>query len=108
MKRTAATELNSRIAQWSKFHKSQKEGNLTSYCEAVNYLIETYATEDVIAKTDANMMLSTQPSIKLSKEYAEALWNKALHGDRAYDKYILRRIFIQGLLEPMQHSMRLY
>lgn len=33
-----------------------------TYFAAVNYLFETYATSDVIAETDADMMLFTQPS----------------------------------------------
>lgn len=74
----AADALNARIVLRSKMHECQKVGSDTSYCAAVNYLFWTYGTDDVIAKTDANMMRFTQPPSKCPTEYADALWNKAL------------------------------
>lgn len=56
MKHPAASKLNAHMALRSKSDKHQKEGTLTSYCGAVNYLPEAYATDDVIAETDADMM----------------------------------------------------
>lgn len=108
MKKPAAAALNSRISLPSKSHRRHKEGTLTTYCEVVNYLLETYATDDVIAETDAEILRFTQPPTKSPTEYAEALWNKALRCDRVYDEYVLKGIFIEGLHESIRHSMRSY
>lgn len=89
IKRTAATLLDARIALQSKSHKRQKEDMVASYCKAIDYLLETYAINDVIAETDADMMHFKQPSNKLLTEYSEALWNNALRSDRVYDEYVL-------------------
>lgn len=47
---------NIRFALTSKSHKRQKKATVISYSEAVSYLLERYAMEDVIAETDAYMM----------------------------------------------------
>lgn len=44
----------------SKWHKRQKESTVTLYYEAVKYLLEMYATDDIIAEADVNMMPFTQ------------------------------------------------
>lgn len=53
LKFAAVTELNAGIALKSKPHERQKEGTLASYCEAINCLLVTYATDDLISETDA-------------------------------------------------------
>lgn len=40
------------------------EGTVKSGCEAVSCLLETYATDDVIAEMDADMIPFAQPSKK--------------------------------------------
>lgn len=60
---------------------NQKEGRVRSYCDAVNYLLEKYVTDDVIAKPEVDMMRFIQLSNKFATEYAEELWNKALQWD---------------------------
>lgn len=64
MKHRTDAALNDRIAMRSKSHKHQKEGTITFYCKAVNYLLDTCVTDDVIAETYAKMMHFTQPSSK--------------------------------------------
>lgn len=73
IKRSAVVKLNTSIALGYKSSRRQKEGLVNSYCEAVNYLLETYSTNDEIAETDVNMMHFTQPSNKLHTECSEAL-----------------------------------
>lgn len=58
MRRPASVALNAYIALLPKPCNRPKEGNITSYCEDVNYLVETYATVAGIAESDAYMMLS--------------------------------------------------
>lgn len=38
----------------------QNDGTITSYCETDAYLLNTYTTDDVIAKIDADTMQFTQ------------------------------------------------
>lgn len=73
MKRLAAAALDVCITLCSKWHRLQMEGTVKTYCEAVNILLETYETEDVIAETNADMMHFTPLSNKFPTEYAEAL-----------------------------------
>lgn len=74
---TAAT-LNAHITLRSELYSRQKMGTETSYCEAVNLLLETFAKNEEIVKTDADMMWFTHTSSKPPTEYAEVLWNKVL------------------------------
>lgn len=55
MKRHAAAALNACLALRSKGHRRQKEGTVMTYFEAVKYLLEMYATDDLITKTDSDM-----------------------------------------------------
>lgn len=52
------------IAHWSKPHKHQNDGTLTSHCEEATYLLETYAPEDVIIEKYLDMMRLKQPTNK--------------------------------------------
>lgn len=96
----ASVALNARITLRSETQSLQKEGTVTSYYEAVNYLLETYATDDVITKTDADMMSFTQPSSKLPTECAEALWNIALRCEQAYDEYEPKGFLLRNHWHP--------
>lgn len=93
MEHLAVAALSACIAIRSKLHKRQEGGLVTSSCEVVNYLLETYSTDDVIAETDAHMMHLTQPSSKCPTEYSEALRNMALLWDRVYNNMNSRECF---------------
>lgn len=53
-----------------------KERSLTAYCQAVNYLLETYATDDVIAEEEADLMKYNQLIHMSTVCYSETLWKK--------------------------------
>lgn len=57
LKPLVATTLNICIAPRSKWHSSQMEGTATFYCEAVKYVLQKYAADDVVAKMGANRMV---------------------------------------------------
>lgn len=76
---------NARMALRPKTNKCQKEGRVTYYCDAINNVLKTYETDDVIAEAESNMMLFTQTSNKSHTEYTEALWNTALQCDMVYE-----------------------
>lgn len=106
LKRPTAAALKDCIALPSKMHRRHKEFTVTSYRKVVNCLLETYATDDLIGKTDADIMRFPQESNKLPTEYAEALWKKALRCNRFYDESVLKGIFIEGLPSSIHHSMK--
>lgn len=72
-KRPSASALNAHITLKMNLYKRQKRITGTSNFEAINYLFVTYASKDVIAKTDADMMPLTQSSNKSNMEYADTL-----------------------------------
>lgn len=108
MKRPAAEALNARTALRSDSHKRQKKGAVAIHWEAVNYLLETYKTDEVIAETDADMVHLVQASNESSTDFANAMWNKALQCHRVYDEYELKGIFLEGLPESIPRIMRSY
>lgn len=77
-KRPAAAKLNACIVRQSKRHTCNREGTVTSNCEAVTYLFETCWTDEIIAATDAVIKRLTQPSNKSPMEYPKHFWNKSL------------------------------
>lgn len=48
----AAAVLKARIALKYKPHMRRKEGMVASYCEPVNYLLKSYATDHVMDQTE--------------------------------------------------------
>lgn len=59
---SAPAALNACTALHSKLQRSQKEGILISSGGAVKFLLQTSATDYIIAKTDDNIMHFTQSS----------------------------------------------
>lgn len=69
LKKQTAAALNSRIALTFKSScKRQKEGTITTYCEIVNYLLETYAIVNVNSETDGEIMRFAQLLKKTAME----------------------------------------
>lgn len=75
--------LSSKIPLRSKsMRMRQREGTVKLYCEAVNYLLGPYATDNVIAGTGSEIMRFTLQLNITPIEYAELLWNDVLHCHR--------------------------
>lgn len=84
----AAYTLNSKIALRSNsLRECQKEEKLTTHCEGVKNLLETYNTENIIAESDAILMRVTHLLNKTMMKYAKWLWATALRRNRVYDEY---------------------
>lgn len=60
------------------FELRRQEGNLMSCYEVFNYFLGTYATDDIIADADMNIMSFKQPTGQDAVEYTQALWREAL------------------------------
>lgn len=97
MKHPTAASPNARIRLRSELYERQKEGTVRSYCEAVYYVIWTYATDVLIAEKDTNMMHFTQPSHKSPTEYAKTRGKTTLRFNGVHDEYVLKRIFTELL-----------
>lgn len=88
-----------------KVAQGQKQGTGTSYMEAIHYLLETDATDNVITKRDADKMRPTPQSDKTSPGFTGPLWNKALQCHRIYDEVVIEFFSTEGLSESISHSI---
>lgn len=59
---------------------------MTGYCEVVNLLLETFATDDVITEMNDKILHFTQSSKMTPTVCVEALCNKALPCDLVYNE----------------------
>lgn len=110
VKKSASTVLNIMLA--SK-HKAQSRillvGNttaLTTYPQAVNCLLRTYATDEDIAGTKDEISMLPEPPNKTPSECVEELVAKAIQCGDVYKKHDLNGIFIKGLDISVQKSTR--
>lgn len=86
----------------------QKERKLTTYSQVGSSLIATYATEDVIAKEEAEITNFKKPEHMSAVRYLEVLFENALLCGRVYEEARLKRYFIEQLHGLVRLSMRTY
>lgn len=77
--------------------RSCQEGMLISFCQVVSYILSTYATDDIIAEVDADIINYKQPKDLHAVDYSQALWTEALRRGRVYEEYRLKGTSIEGL-----------
>lgn len=70
MNRPVTFALKARADLRPKSQKIEKEATVTFYCEAVSYLLDTYAKNHVTAEKDAYMIPFTPPSNRLRTKYS--------------------------------------
>lgn len=70
------------------------EGILKSYCEVVNYLLEKYASDEIIGETTAEIKSWKQQEGKKETKLWKKLWDKVLRCGKVYEEYHLKGIFI--------------
>lgn len=87
-----------------KDNDTHREGTLTAYCQAVNYLLGTCAGNNIIARSDTYIMKYKQPENISAAWHSESLWEKALRCGWVYDESSLKGLSIEKLL----HSIRIY
>lgn len=81
--------------------KHETEGTLTTYHQVVNYMLETYATDNVIAEAEAGITNFKQPARSTAVLDCEAVLEKALRCGMTYNGLRLKRIFVEGLDSPI-------
>lgn len=97
----AAAGFISRFTVRPKLHKCQKEDMLHSSGGFINYWLEVYAREDIIAITKDDMIVFTKSPNKLTTEYPGPLWNKVSPRNIICDEYVRKGIGIEGLPESL-------
>lgn len=108
MRLPAAAALNARIALRLKSPERQTEGTIRLHFKAINNLLKSYAKDDMITETDADMKQFTQLSKTLPTVCAEALFNNIFRWNMVHDQYGLNGIFIECLREFICRNMHTY
>lgn len=75
--KTAKAALSCRMST-TENSTAQREGPFTTYCRAVNYLLENYRTEDVIAEAKGGFIIYKQPKHISTIRYSETFREEAL------------------------------
>lgn len=81
-------------------------GNIEHLPEVAKYLLQTYATDNFIAVTDASFTRYSQPCIMSPAHYVEAMITKSPRCGDVHDHYDLKVIFIEVDHESVHHSTR--
>lgn len=90
LKQQATGSLKSKILLRTRSsRKCQKERKLTMYCEVINYLLETYATDVASSETNAKTMRFILLPKKSPIEHAKFLLCKKLRGNGVYNKNVI-------------------
>lgn len=79
---------------------------MSTYCEVVQYLIRTYASDDIIAQAEAELVNFRQPSNMNEETYAAALWEKALRCRPVYSEAKLKGLYIEGVHDAIRLNVR--
>lgn len=74
----AALSYPMRATEDNGTHKGE---TMTSYCQAVSYVLQTYATDDVISEAEADVMNDKQPENMCAVRYSETFWEKEFIAD---------------------------
>lgn len=78
------------------------------YCKEINYLVETYETDEVIAEGEAVIDNYKQLVRMTATCYSEALRGEALRCGSVYNVPRLKRIFIEGIHPSTFFSINTY
>lgn len=89
MTKKSVALLNSRIAFHAKSCTHHEYVTLTYYDDVVNQLLETHVMDELITKTNVEILKLTQPHNKTSVKYAKPLWRKYPYWNWLYDEYLL-------------------
>lgn len=75
----------------------QRERKITTYFQVASYLMEAYATNDIIDEARYDAVNFKKLAGMTSVSYSDALMRNVLRCGRLNDKSGLQRIFIEGL-----------
>lgn len=78
---------NSFIVEYAQSERS----NVEDYFEMVSYLLQSIASNDLIAETSAAIMRHTQAPAMLLTQYAEALVTRSFSCGEFYNEFFLKK-----------------
>ena len=86
--------------------KRERGGSLKSYDQIVNYLLETYATENVTSAAHAEITRLAQRADQSPTHFADVVWKKATRCGRVYDQMDQIHIFKAGVKSKIRAAVR--
>ena len=81
---------------------------LETYAEVVNFLLRTYATDEVISEAVGDVTSFRQSSNMTEEAYSNQLWDKALRCGTVFSDRRLKSLFVEGLLPATCAQVRNY
>ena len=79
-----------------------------TYAEVVNFLLRTYATDEVFSKAVGDVTSFCQSSNMTEEVYSNQLWDKALRCGTVFSDRRLKFLFVEGLLPATCAQVRNY
>ena len=97
-------DMLQKVESYSKGHWQSER--LTSYCQAVNYLLETYADNTTISRTHAEIIRLQQKEGQSPLRFKDHLYARASRCGKVYDQEALIHMFIEGCDESIKNLVR--
>lgn len=105
---SARALLTSRLTGKSLAIDSCKRETLRSYPEVVNFLLQTYATEDAMCEALEDVQNCRQPSNMDEGTFSQLLWSKAARCGTVFSTNRLRSYFIQNVHRGIRGQVKLF
>jgi len=83
-------------------------GKLTTYCQVVQYLLRTYATDDRISEAEMSLIHFTQGPNMSVEQYANSLQDMAEKYGNVHSEDRIKDLFINGLHHSYRDNIRSY
>ena len=103
---SALARVQSRLLGESGAVDGHRDEVLSSYPEVVNYLLRTYATDEIIAEAYSEVTNYIQSTGMSEMEYGDRLWRKALRCGNVFSDDRLKSLYAEGLLPAIRVQVR--
>lgn len=108
MKKPASSSLSARLSSRKSKSSGLHDERLSSYVEVVNFMLATYATDDVIARAVKTLENYKQLPGMAPTDFAKRLYTKALRCGMVYEEKRVKSLFVEGLEDAVCDNVRLY
>ena len=79
---------------------------LSTYCEVFNYLLRTFATNEVIATAYADLTSYVQATGMTETDYGDKIWDKTIRCGSVISQNRLRSMYAEGVLPSIRAQVR--
>ena len=100
--------LQSRLIGNTMAVDSEQRDMLESYEEVFNFLLRTYATDEIIAEAYTKVVSFRQSSNMTEESYSNQLWDRALRCGTVFSDRRLKSLYVEGLLPATCAQVRNY